>query len=1018
MGDSNRDQAQAGRQERSGPESCSTRRPHVQNGTRPPGWVGAQAVAQTRDRSEGAAAKGREKTSRSRKRGSDNGQGAVAQRKAGEHSAPDGAQKGPERSEARKCFQDYWGDATLAEALQLGRVFECKFRVNVMDHSEAYATVEGLPQEVLLKGDFQNRALEGDRVAVKILPSSYWWISRASAPAPSTGGGDRSRPSPDCADRSLGPGHGGREGSSPAKGGLSLWMGDPSEFVRTTWLEAGPSPPSNTSERASDLRSSAAPFYPCGVQDGGDGAGGTCGDVDQHGRLWQQFHGELEAALRRWELVKDSDLKTKERPKVLSLWEQATDPEDAKDAIRMVLEGFPTLRPTGQVVGITRPSPKRDSFVGVLHNSDTEGLRLHPLDPKLPKMLKVDPCSLEGNDTVTNEAKVDGITTRTLLRARIQGWSYDCDRPVAEITNVLGKSGNLEAESEAILEDEHIRHQAFSEEELSCVPPLPWSISDEDLNGRKDFRAVRIFTIDPPTARDLDDALSIEPQKGGLYRVGVHIADVSHFVKPNTALDREAKRRATSVYLVQNVIPMLPEALCQDICSLNPGTARLTYSVVWDLTDMGEIRNQWIGKSVIQSCAKLAYSDVQRVIGGEDVPEAPVQLHDGHEWSKIKEDVLLLHKIAKQLRRQRYDENGALSLHQPKLHFHLDANGHPVGCAPAQSQDANHLIEEFMLLANMTVAKVLAEKFPHHALLRAHPPPNSKIQELTDIGIQLDIPFDLTSARGIQHAMSELLRRCPDYVAETVMNLATRPMQLAYYFCTGKESIQRWRHYALAVDRYTHFTSPIRRYPDVVVHRLLDAIHYGEPFSSTLTDRNSAHVKAVATTCNERRTCARNAQDKSSRLHLMVLLEASPVVACGVVASVRGNKFFEVYVPRLGLMHKLHVEDLSVSVCSKYDTQRQALTLFQRDGAEKGPGKVPGKGTKQAPRGDACRRDVDSVADAFGLGVAEDVPPPLTFPVVVRRFSRVPVVVTAVRDAKIGRFLDVGIDLVVDKGSG
>lgn len=262
-------------------------------------------------------------------------------------------------------------------------------------------------------------------------------------------------------------------------------------------------------------------------------------------------------------------------------------------------------------------------------------------------------------------------------------------------------------------------------------------ISDHELGVRKDLRAERIFTIDPQTAKDLDDALSVKVNEDGTYDVGVHIADVSYFVKPNTALDRDARKRATSVYLVQRAVPMLPPTLSERLCSLVPGQDRLAFSVVLTFTKDGRVVKKWFGKTVIKSAAQLSYTDAQNVIEGKTLGSVPVIPE--HNAADIAHDIKVLEDIAKQLRAQRID-NGALSLESLKLSFSLDDNGFPTDCGPVEYADANKLVAEvclvlfhidqcarsliqFMLATNIAVAQHIAVHLPEQALLRRHDHP-------------------------------------------------------------------------------------------------------------------------------------------------------------------------------------------------------------------------------------------------------------------------------------------------------
>eukprot|EP00899_Mesostigma_viride_P010512 jgi/Mesvir1/19462/Mv10488-RA.1 len=481
-----------------------------------------------------------------------------------------------------------------------------------------------------------------------------------------------------------------------------------------------------------------------------------------------------------------------------------------------------------------------------------------------------------------------------LLSARLHAWDGDSEWPLAQTKDVLGLQGDLAAESAALIYTFSLEGQEFPPEAMACLPPTPWQVPQEEVARRRDLRQQRVFSIDPPTARDLDDALSIQlleedytgsgarPGGGGgsggdggggggggdeggdscggsgplrLYRVGVHIADVSHFVPPGSALDDEARKRSTSVYFIREVIPMLPRLLCEELCSLNPGVDRLTFSVMWDMTSDGAILRQWVGPTIIRSCAKLAYGTAQLMIDGTFDPDAPVAESEGHRpkevacgwgWDDVVRDVRALNNLAVILRKGRFDK-GALRCDNVKLLFRLDEDGLPVDYARYVGTAANALVEEWMLLANMSVAATLARAFPDRALLRRHPAPNErKLALVRAMCDEMGLEVDFSSSRSIQDALTRLEQAESHVVYSTIKIQLTKPMQLAQYFCTGEAAMadapHDWHHYGLAVPFYTHFTSPIRRYPDVLVHRLLRAVLAAEAELGTLAQGGAARV--------------------------------------------------------------------------------------------------------------------------------------------------------------------------------
>ena len=285
--------------------------------------------------------------------------------------------------------------------------------------------------------------------------------------------------------------------------------------------------------------------------------------------------------------------------------------------------------------------------------------------------------------------------SEVLFRAHVRKWQATSQHPFGVVTGTIGQMGEIPIETEALLCDAGIDWEEFPDEVLECLPPTPWSIPDDEIRKRKDLREEQIFSIDPPTAKDLDDAVSCKPLPDGTFEVGVHIADVSHFVEKETALDKEAMYRATTVYLVQKAIPMLPPLLCEQLCSLNPGVDRLAFSVIWKFDkDARVIGKPWFGKSVIRSCAKLSYDHAQALIDGKDWTGLPdVKLTGGNTIEDIKATTTRLYEFSVQMRKRRF-ENGALAIHSVKLWFALGGEGNPVDCGVYEMKESNRLIEE------------------------------------------------------------------------------------------------------------------------------------------------------------------------------------------------------------------------------------------------------------------------------------------------------------------------------------
>ena len=390
--------------------------------------------------------------------------------------------------------------------------------------------------------------------------------------------------------------------------------------------------------------------------------------------------------------------------------------------------------------------------------------------------------------------------------ARITEWPEHSKNPFGEITDVLGNPGEHNVEMQSILA-EHDFPLAFPAKVEKEAGKIPWKIPDEEYKKRRDFRNIWTITIDPEDAKDFDDALSLKKLKSGNWEVGVHIADVSYYVKPGTPLDDEGYRRATSVYLVDRVIPMLPEKLSNNVCSLKANEDKLCFSAVFELDENAKVVRQWFGRTVINSDRRFNYDEVQEII------------EKGK--GEFAEEIGVLHRLASGLRDERF-KNGSINFASQEVKFRLDEDGTPISVYIKEQKESNMLIEDFMLLANKRVAEFIGKKKarekPKTFIYRIHDTPspeklNTFVQFLGKLGYSLKINSQESLAKSFNDLFKQIAGKGEENMIETI---AIRTMAKAEY------STENIGHYGLAFQYYSHFTSPIRRYPDLMVHRLLE----------------------------------------------------------------------------------------------------------------------------------------------------------------------------------------------------
>lgn len=451
---------------------------------------------------------------------------------------------------------------------------------------------------------------------------------------------------------------------------------------------------------------------------------------------------------------------------------------------------------------------------------------------------------VRGGGIVTNESRdmrapiliptedLGGVNDRDKVVVRVRAWSSRDRNPIGSIVDVLGRSGSADAEMHAILAEYGLPYH-YPVEVEEAASRLSGDITDEALAEREDFRPITTFTIDPKDAKDFDDALSIRQLPSGLWEVGVHIADVSHFVRPGDLIDQEAYKRATSIYLVDRTIPMLPEYLSNGLCSLRPDEDKYSYSCIFELDDQAKVHASRITRTVIRSDRRFTYEEAQQII------ESGV--------GDFSEEILKLNDLAQQIRSARF-KAGSIAFERPEVRFEIDESGKPISVYVKESLPAHQLIEEFMLLANRTVAERIGRKRglakPKPFVYRVHDEPDlEKLGQLSSFAASLGYQFKVgDSPKSVSKNLNKFLSEVKDKPeGDKFATIAVRTMAKAKY------TSDNIGHYGLAFPYYTHFTSPIRRYPDLMVHRLLT--HYlvdkGKAVDEELIERECEHSSAM-----------------------------------------------------------------------------------------------------------------------------------------------------------------------------
>ncbi|KAF2401092.1 ribonuclease R [Trichodelitschia bisporula] len=573
------------------------------------------------------------------------------------------------------------------------------------------------------------------------------------------------------------------------------------------------------------------------------------------------------------------------------------------------------LQPTARVVGVIKRNWRqyvghvdRDSVKSTdKHSRQQQMVFVRPMDRRIPK--------------IRMRTRQAGELLGKRILVTIDAWDRDSRYPFGHFVRSLGDLETKGAETEALLLEYDVQYRPFANAVLDCLPreghdwKVPQEKADPGWQGRRDLRDLIVCSIDPVGCVDIDDALHARPLPNGNYEVGVHIADVSHFVKPNTAMDKEASIRGTTVYLVDKRIDMLPMLLGTDLCSLKPYVERYAFSVLWEIDSDANIINANFTKSVIRSREAFSYEQAQ------------LRIDDASQQDDLTKSMRVLMMLSKKFKQKRMDA-GALNLASPEVRVELESEtSDPIDVKTKQALDTNSLVEEFMLLANTSVAAKVYTAFPQTALLRRHAaPPKSNFE---DLAVQLKVKKGMTLRSDSSKALADSLDTCVDptvpFFNTMVRILATRCMMSAEYFCAGTQAYPEFRHYGLASEIYTHFTSPIRRYADLEVHRQLAAAIEYEVLHQSLHSR--AKLEAVCKNINVRHRNAQLAGRASVSYYVGQALKGRSLVEEAYVMRVFSNGFV-VIVPRFGVEDVVRLKDLGVDEKeSEFDGDRYVLRI-------------------------------------------------------------------------------------------
>ena len=821
----------------------------------------------------------------------------------GQHNAPQmGMQQ--QQQQRKTLFTPYLPQATLPALLADGQLVAGTLRVNKKNRSDAYVTTTDLDADIFICGSKdRNRALEGDMVAVELLDVDEVWGQKREK--------EEKKKRKDVTDQ--------RTGSIHAVN------------------DATTQPESASAAQEGGLR--------------------RRGSLKQ--RPMQKKNDDVEVEGQSLLLMEEDEINDEQKPlyagHIVAVVERV--------AGQMFSGTLGLLRPSSQATKEKQEAERqaRDGGGNFGRQQDRQPDRpkivwFKPTDKRVP--LIAIPTEQAPKDFVDRHQDY----ASKIFVACIKRWPITSLHPFGTLVEQLGEAGDLKVETDALLRDNNFGPDDFSDAVVKNDGFEEWSVANDGeagIEGRRDFRDEDSFTIDPNGSKELDDAIHFRDLGDGQVEIGVHVADVAHFVKANSLVDREAKKRGTGVYLMNRTVNMLPAKLSQDILCLNPGEERYTASVVFTVNAAtGRVVDEetWVGKGIIKSSGKLAYEEVDAVINGASASSAGVS----EERAK---QILMLHSITNKFRQARFGGDTVTDIPPLRLLYQLDDENVPVEHNIFDSSPAHEMIEELSHKTNSVVAQRIFDVMPDRALLRKQAVPNPRrlttfAERMTNIGYEMDI----SSSAALQNSV---FRIEDGDIRKGMETLVVKAMQRAKYVIPAKATDSYWQHYALNLPLYTHFTNPSRRYADVVVHRQLEA---ALSMGAVEFNEDVEALAKTAETCNTKKDSAHAAQEQSVHIESCRMMarkseeQGGDLISVGIVVCVYESAF-DVLIPEYGFEKRVHCDQLPVKK-AEFDKNKRLLELYWEKGVpssafvpEDEQAQAKGQGSVHRPTGSLVQRD-------------------------------------------------------------